>query len=66
MDSCPECGGALRTRSSERVGQFVERRRQCVGSCGYRDVAIVRPAEVVSVRPLYIQPLPSPEGIETR
>jgi len=53
----------MKTRTSRRVGSLIERRRECSDRCGHRDVAIVRPAEILNVF-LCTQQLPDREPEE--
>ncbi len=48
MNHCPSCGAQLVVRTSRQLDKLREARREC--ACGYKDVAIVRPEEILSVR----------------
>jgi hypothetical protein len=50
-DHCPDCEtGTLATYASRRRGTgTLERRRRC-SCCPYRDVVVLRPAEIISIR----------------
>jgi len=53
MNKCPKCGSStLVTRTSRRVGKTIEARRECRDKieCGYKELARIRPAEVVSIK----------------
>lgn len=47
-NTCPQCGGKLRKRTSKKVGSLREARRECV-SCDYHDTALIRPEQIISV-----------------
>lgn len=51
-DPCPttDCTGTLATRTSRRVGTETIERRRCCNSCEYEEIALVRPAKIISVR----------------
>lgn len=46
---CPDCGGKLRIRTSKALVKLREAFRECT-RCRYRDVATIRPAEILAVR----------------
>jgi hypothetical protein len=51
-DPCPtpDCPGRLTTYASRKRGtSTIERRRRC-RCCQYRDVIVLRPAEIISLR----------------
>lgn len=65
LKKCPVCGESMVTRTSRRVGTLVQRSRYCSApDCDYADVAIVRPAEILTVRKhvVYTTPRPSEEA----
>ncbi len=65
--TCPKCNaGRLTTRTSARLGSRIERHRRCGNpSCDYRDVALIRPAEIISVRVLCTQQQGDPNRRDT-
>lgn len=59
-EPCPCCGklkngGKLRIRTSRNLDKLREAHRECTAGYGYADVAMVKPAEVISARVLYPQ-----------
>lgn len=65
-EPCPTCGGRLRIRTSRNLDKLREERRECKAGCGYADVATVKPAEIISVRVLYLQQLVAPIEVDSR
>ncbi len=49
MKICPACSQQMRIRTSRMISTTKEARRECL-SCGYKDVATIRPAEVIGIR----------------
>lgn len=53
-EQCPQCGlGRLRRRSSTPKGSLERVYQQCSRKCGFRQVLIIRPAQIISCEPLY-------------
>lgn len=50
---CPKCGeGRLRKRTSKPYGSCEKWYRNCSRGCGYSEVMLVQPAQIISVERL--------------